>query len=98
LLTPWNCRRGPDSNWGAVEELGARLGVMVPRLPSRSTLEQCRALATAIVAKYEVIGDPDVEPYDGQLRAWGGPMSNPQGYYFSWPAERVTTEPTESDS
>lgn len=61
--------------------------ITVPRISSRSTLEQCRLEAMVAAAKHGLRGEPEVEPYDGRPRAWGGPMRDPQGYIFRWPVE-----------
>ena len=57
--------------------------VSVPRLPWRTSMEQCRGQAMAIAASKGVTGPPtSVTAYDGPWSAFGGPMRHPQGYRF----------------
>jgi hypothetical protein len=57
--------------------------MVMPRIGSRLTLDACRAEAMAMARKEGVRGDPEVESYDG-WHSSNGPLSNPQGYIFSW--------------
>jgi hypothetical protein len=57
--------------------------IVMPRIGSRLTLEACRAEAMAIAHKEGIRGEPEVENYDG-WHSSNGPLSNPQGYVFSW--------------
>jgi len=57
--------------------------ITMPRIGSRLTLEACRAEAMAIARKEGIRGEPEVENYDG-WHSSNGPLSNPQGYVFSW--------------
>jgi hypothetical protein len=57
--------------------------MVMPRIGSRLTLDACRAEAMAIARKKGVRGEPEVESYDG-WHSSNGPLSNPQGYIFSW--------------
>ena len=60
-------------------------GISMPRIQSRQTYEDCLAEAMAVAARYGVNREPDeITSYDGQPRAFGGPMSGPQGYDFKW--------------
>jgi len=55
----------------------------MPRIGNRLTLDACRAEAMAMARKEGIRGDPEVESYDG-WHSSNGPLSNPQGYIFSW--------------
>ena len=55
----------------------------MPRIGSRLTLDACRAEAMAVARKDGIRGEPEVESYDG-WHSSNGPLSNPQGYIFSW--------------
>jgi hypothetical protein len=68
----------------SIERRGKKLIVEVPRTPDRSTLRQCRARAKVIAAREGVRTEPEVSPYDGRPSALGGPMSNPQGWIFTF--------------
>jgi hypothetical protein len=57
--------------------------ITMSRIGSRLTLEACRAKAMAAARKQGIRGEPEVESYDG-LHSSNGPLSNPQGYIFSW--------------
>ena len=57
--------------------------MVMPRIGSRLTLDACRAEAMAIARKEGIRGEPEVESYDG-WHSSKGPLSNPQGYIFSW--------------
>lgn len=61
-----------------------RLIIEVPRVPSRSTLRECRARAKVIAAREGVRTEPEVTSYDGRPSAFGGPMNNPQGWTFTF--------------
>ncbi len=57
--------------------------ITMPRIGSRLTLDACRAKAMAVAHKEGIRGEPEVETYDG-WHSSNGPLSNPQGYIFSW--------------
>lgn len=61
--------------------------VGVPRTSRRQSLEECKTIAMAIAARQGITDEPDIEPYDGWPRGWGGPMEGPQGYRFRWPVD-----------
>jgi hypothetical protein len=69
----------------SIERRRGKLIIEVPRLPSRSTLRECRARAKVIAARREgVRSEPDVTAYDGRPSAVGGPMRGPQGWIFTF--------------
>jgi hypothetical protein len=64
-----------------VERRKKKLIIEVPRIPSRSTLRECRARAKVIAAREGVHTEPEVSSYDDRRSA---PMSNPQGWIFTF--------------
>lgn len=75
---------GPEPS---VERRKKKLTIEVPRVPSRSTLPECRARAKVIGAREGVRTEPEVSSYDGRPTASGGPMANPQGWIFTFDLE-----------
>jgi hypothetical protein len=58
--------------------------VTVPRTHSRSTLEQCQALAEELALTTQGLrAKPEIRSY-GERRARSGRMSGPQGWIFTW--------------
>ncbi len=57
--------------------------ITMPRTRNRLTLDACRAEAMVVAGKEGIRGEPEVESYDGRHSS-NGPLSNPQGYIFSW--------------
>jgi hypothetical protein len=57
--------------------------VTVPRTRSRSTLEECQALAEELALTQGLRATPEISSY-GERRARLGRMSGPQGWIFSW--------------
>jgi len=74
-----------DTPEPSIERRRGKLIIDVPRLPSRSTLRECRARAKVIAARREgVRSEPHVIAYDGRPSAVGGPMRDPQGWIFTF--------------
>jgi hypothetical protein len=63
--------------------------ITMPRIGSRLTIDACRAEAMAVARKEGIRGEPEVENYDG-WHSSNGPLSNPQGYVFSWNVDEGT--------
>jgi hypothetical protein len=61
-----------------------QLIIRVPRIEGRHTLEACRYLALETARRHGIRSAPDFRLYDGLPAARGGPLSEPQGYDFSW--------------
>lgn len=57
--------------------------VTVPRTRSRSTLEECQALAEELALTQGLRAKPEISFYEGR-RAGSGRMSGPQGWIFTW--------------
>lgn len=68
----------------SIERREGKLIIEVPRLPSRSTLRECRARAKVIAAREGVHTEPEVNSYDGRPSAFGGPLRDPQGWIFTF--------------
>jgi hypothetical protein len=78
--TGWRIRE--NGRWGRD---GHDLLIEVPRLDKRFSLERCRAEAQMAARSQGFSGPPDeVSSYDGTPTAMGGPLTNPQGYVFTW--------------
>jgi hypothetical protein len=75
-----------------VERRKKKLIIEVPRVPTRSTLRECRARAKVLAAREGVRTEPHVTSYDGRPPALGGPMSNPQGWTFIFYEDRDEDE------
>lgn len=58
--------------------------IIMPRISTRASLPDCKAYAIEIARRQGITGEPEVDSYEGRVQAFGGPMSGPQGYTFTW--------------
>lgn len=74
-----------DTSEIGLERQNGHLVITVPRLPSRPTLQMCRGRAKVIAARqHHIRTEPDVISYEGLPIPGNGPLSNPQGWIFTF--------------